>query len=1260
MLGAKPDLCNAGNMQDPQSHQPIKKGLEVHTTSQKLYDALDPLKCTRSHEHQVIEGTTLFHGKLVSRAHFSELYPRKFARLIAKTMLKQKFPLEKPVGSIADMALVAFDAVTAETHAASVKERPAKRLRKAPNRGTKSSAAAGELEQPTTSKRMRLSSTVEESLPEEPQSSADMSNVEAILKRIEAILPRVGKRQIDSPSILKDLNELVPKYNIIKVIAGKGTDRKFEPPKEIVPEEAPFRRAIMRLRESQKVSLDPTWEKYDLLSKRQLIRKSPACRANITMFAARKFENVSEPSPPEHFVQSQGDGNVPGKVESDMSPPAEEPVPSSLEGSVQPEVKIDDPVKPEDQKEANFPNTDDARTEPSNTPETGQSAQSPDVTQHMSERHGPRFRALPKEEQSMIKRAHQNLCHPSAEQLSAVLRAQGCRPEISQAVFDLKCSTCASCQKPKIQRPSTLKDALDFNDKVFIDGISWTSKAGTMFHFYHLLDQATNFHVAIPAPSRSADQAIAKVSEAWFQWAGPPNTLIMDAATEFNSESFDEFLQRHDVKGITTSPHAHWQNGRCERHGQILQSMLDKLDHEKPITTFKELQQALIQCTHAKNTLSIRAGYAPEVLVFGKSSKLPGSNISSEDVSAHASANRDDAQGIAFRQNLELRERARIAFHRADNDMALRRACLRRTRPDRQGYSLGEWVMMWQPQKNSTGYWFGPLKVIQQETNLSVWATMSGKLHRRAPEHVRPVCSDEARQISSEDHDNARSPTDISNQDMSLPRDSSTASQTNNPVGPENVEVPSDDNSSQSQDQPDTEPEGNNFNNGPITPEVNSDPTSTIHIDTPIPENDSDEQLVTSHLLCCEDEVLTVDPLEEPCAWKFELEVPQNRPSEEWACMTADEVLLATADKKQRTEDKAPLFTDGLTYLTEKTRPPAWSKVDALLETLAKGQHDWVMWLDCDSFFMDTEVRLEDLLGIAQSKCPKDPGDGERLKELVQKWKAGPQQAPDDLLEWYDNLLDSYVSWDDSCESLDTPADAPSNRTLGWADWLFKERRVQLVASEDGLMLNTGVMLARASVWSWTLGTSVYLLQFPFVLAAATDPAVAAKSQGYATAWSALGQKTINGYPPLVSSALLTHTTFEPGDFIVSFSGCKIYSSQEVCNQLFLNYFFQVHSLPELADDPALQPPTGEVTRSAGMFGDAAGYHFNSCGIARDFLRNGPILRESLALAICGRLCLFVDFFIVGSLSFLGENLIRCCDAREKRPPSTGQRCFGL
>ncbi|CAJ1344802.1 unnamed protein product, partial [Effrenium voratum] len=124
-----------------------------------------------------------------------------------------------------------------------------------------------------------------------------------------------------------------------------------------------------------------------------------------------------------------------------------------------------------------------------------------------------------------------------------------------------------------------------------------------------------------------------------------------------------------------------------------------------------------------------------------------------------------------------------------------------------------------------------------------------------------------------------------------------------------------------------------------------------------------------------------------------------------------------------------------------------------------------------------------------------------RLQELVAKWQAGPQQEPENLLGWFDDLLDSHLSWETNCD-METPASAPANRTLGWADWLFQEKRVQLVASEDGLMLNTGVMLARASAWSWaffqkvrwmTFGHSpvtqhpwweqtamVYLLQFPF------------------------------------------------------------------------------------------------------------------------------------------------------------------------------------
>jgi hypothetical protein len=80
---------------------------------------------------------------------------------------------------------------------------------------------------------------------------------------------------------------------------------------------------------------------------------------------------------------------------------------------------------------------------------------------------GTRFNALPREEQAMLRRAHQNLCHPSPEQLSAVLRSQGARPELTQAAFEMKCSACAAHQKPKLARPSAFKSELDFNDKIF-------------------------------------------------------------------------------------------------------------------------------------------------------------------------------------------------------------------------------------------------------------------------------------------------------------------------------------------------------------------------------------------------------------------------------------------------------------------------------------------------------------------------------------------------------------------------------------------------------------------------------------------------------------------------------------------------------------------------------------------------------------------------------------------------------------------------
>ena len=833
MKQAQPDLCHAGDLRDPENQLPTKKGLNVTTTSQRMFEELDPLGCLGDHVHQPIEGRTHVNGQSIARTAFSEAYPRRFARRVAKTMLRKSFPDRDPDAN--------------------------KTLKRA---------------------KITESTSTSSITPSEDEQKA----IELIMSQIEPLLPRVGKKIIDQPKFLQMLQFLFPTKEIKKILACKGTERTMGPPNDLNCREAPFRRSIMKLRSNGKVTMDADWERYDVLSNRQTIRKSHPCRVNITVFAANPTSSAPEKQDPiptlAELPPSRTDGCESGQMPSENQP-SEEKERTTEQSTSEEEQEIED-----------------------------SHAKNPGSTEsHGEEAHGPRFLALTKEEQSMLKRAHKNLCHPSPEQFSAVLRLQKVRPEVHQAVYDMKCPTCASLKKPKIARPSTIKHELDFNDKVFLDGITWTNKSNKTFHFYHIIDQATNFHVAAPAPSRTAENAVRCVLESWMLWAGPPNTMVTDSASEFVSETFVQFQQRNDITPTTIAPHAHWQNGRCERHGEILQNMLNKLDKESPIETYEDLQQALAQSTHAKNTLSIRRGFTPEVLVFGKSSRLPGSISSSTGESSLASADRDDGQGIEFRKSLALRERARVAFHQADNDAALRRASLRRSRPSRNAYQAGESIMMWQPTKLG-GHWFGPLKVVTQEGDYSIWATSGGKLFRRALEHIRPVCSQEAHQLPADENTADMPPpaTSPMNPERTIHEEIPSVNNENNdnPMNnPNNTisQTPSE-NASQSQYQPDVEPEINTPP-GSVTMETLNDPA----ISTPIPENPEDDSLITTHLLCCEDEIMHVDPADTPCAWRCELELPSCVQRQHVQSWSADDILMATTEKKQRTEVKLSLLS---------------------------------------------------------------------------------------------------------------------------------------------------------------------------------------------------------------------------------------------------------------------------------------------------------------------------------------------------------------
>ena len=842
------DLCEVGALVDPSNGKPIKKGMTILTTSPTLYQALHGRKCRQDHEHQPIEGSLKVNDHRMRRSTYTEVYPRKFARLIAKiiTANSREWPFRWSHGMIALTCHDVAESVLvarSSSHAA---------VQKGRNNFPKSELIqpASRAEQVTKRRRLEGKQHV----------GPCLEDCQEILNRISKQTPRVGKVEITDDDVLQPLKQMFNDKIIISVISCRGTDRTIPPPAHVHAEEAPFRKTLMILRPSRQVAYEENWEKWNQLSHRQLIRPAHACKLNITMFAQ------------ERPTQSRS-------IDGVQSEPASA---SSSQSHVQPDMSQS--VHHGTELE---PHTDE--TQPADDRETGDSQEITDTGPVPSQT--MRFRSLPKWEQNQLTLMHRNLGHPSNERLAKALQSTGHRPEVVNAARELRCKVCAQQSPPKHQRPGHLKAMMDFNHKVYMDGISWTNHAGKSFHFYHLLDAGTNFHMAIIAPSRLTADAINIISQHWISWAGAPSNLSVDAATEFNNEEFNGFTQRFNIQCSSISPEAHWQMGKIERHGKFLQEMLAKIDAERPIGSYQDLQLALNQSTQAKNMLSVRHGYSPEIIVFGKQSRLPGSILSDESIPSHLSAlqeletmSQDD-----FRQQLQMREIARKAYHVADNSDNLRRAILRRSCPDRGQYQQGQWVMIWRTQGIKNPGWIGPQRVIIQDSNHTVWSTQGGKLYRSAPEHVRRSLPDEGQP------DGPELPTDLTSLQQQINRMSQLPSiAEDEPISidqiatsPEHADDASQErvrleSSAESIPQPDQEPDAVSQQSSQLLPDI----------------SDSETQEIQQLLLC--EESSAFDDLNQDVAFRCEFEVPTQ--NEEGWSDSDPWILLTTGAAKQRTE----------------------------------------------------------------------------------------------------------------------------------------------------------------------------------------------------------------------------------------------------------------------------------------------------------------------------------------------------------------------
>ena len=673
------DMCQAGNLRDPVNDMFMKKAMQVMTTSKIMYSTLHGVKCNHQHDHQTIEGTTHTPQGPILRTKYSEIYPRKFARTIAKTLLQLR--AEKPFQWNPRIHLQKASEQTQPVHAAMTGKRPVR------DRFPRSELISPPPETDPSSKRRRLSGK------QNPPVTKEMC--EDFMKIVAQELPRVGKREITSARAWNQIKEIFLDKKIIRILACKGTDRTLGPPSGLHAQEAPFRRTIMEIRNTKEVKYEANWERWDQLSQRQLVRPAHPCKINVTVFGRDQISNsgvdiISPPASQSDFPQDEVPEGL--NTPSPSAKPMEMEIPAAEHGHTTP-----------------------ATTMPDTVPLMSNPGKEAEITDAQL-----RFQSLAPWEKQMLRQMHTNLGHPSNERLCKALQTQGYRPEIIQAARELPCVTCAKCSPPKHQRPATLKNILDFNHKIYIDAINWTSKSGKTLHFYHILDAGTNYHVAIASPSNTTSNIIHLLQQHWCSWAGVTTEMMVDSGTELNSQEFQTYLQQYGIRCTTTNPEAHWQSGRIERHGSFLQSMLTKIDQELGISNYHELQAALNQCTSAKNTLSSKHGYSPEIIVFGRQSRLPGSILNDEAIPSHLQAIQEASEVTTgeFKRTLQLREVARRAYHAADNCDALRRAVLRRACPHRGQYERGSWVMIWRTVTLGEKKWLGPQRVIIQDGDL--------------------------------------------------------------------------------------------------------------------------------------------------------------------------------------------------------------------------------------------------------------------------------------------------------------------------------------------------------------------------------------------------------------------------------------------------------------------------------------------------------------------------------------------------------------
>eukprot|EP00397_Hematodinium_sp_SG-2012_P040372 GEMP01044221.1.p1 GENE.GEMP01044221.1~~GEMP01044221.1.p1 ORF type:complete len:334 (+),score=46.54 GEMP01044221.1:606-1607(+) len=207
-------------------------------------------------------------------------------------------------------------------------------------------------------------------------------------------------------------------------------------------------------------------------------------------------------------------------------------------------------------------------------------------------------------------------------------------------------------------------------------------------------------------------------------------------------------------------------------------------------------------------------------------------------------------------------------------------------------------------------------------------------------------------------------------------------------------------------------------------------------------------------------------------------------------------------------------YSVGRTKVAEE-RPHAWGKIKLMAEHLRRNESDWYMWFDCDTYFMNMTITLDSVL-----------------------YQYGGKQTENG---W--ELADDF----------------------------------HMLIQEDNAMLNTGVFFMKSAPWCVQLLEENYgprdsvWVEHPWWENASFGwlflkdlPERYREERSwmhfqddmeniYPKEVRVAAQEVFNSYHPITSRFL--HDTWEPGKFVLAFSGVLSASSPTIIEMLYGNYY---------------------------------------------------------------------------------------------------------